>query len=161
MPPPRRFILLGLSKVGAYVLNFYGRVTMASVKNFQLVSTEDVDRIILQFGRVARDEFTMDFQVRKKTTPANTPPETLFVTGPPRCFRRRFCELYPLMRETVGVSFLCCSVANVNIRAICFAFLLLSFLLAPSPHFVLQYPISPFQAFAITLSSFDSKIACD
>ncbi|CAM9246503.1 unnamed protein product, partial [Hapterophycus canaliculatus] len=72
-------------QVGAYVLNFYGRVTMASVKNFQLVSTEDFDRIILQFGRVARDEFTMDF----------------------------------------------------------------------------QYPISPFQAFAITLSSFDSKIACD
>lgn len=51
-------------KVGAYVLNFYGRVTMASVKNFQLVSTEDFDRIILQFGRVAKDEFTMDFRVR-------------------------------------------------------------------------------------------------
>ena len=49
--------------MGAYVLNFYGRVTMASVKNFQLVSTEDFDRIILQFGRVAKDEFTMDFQV--------------------------------------------------------------------------------------------------
>ncbi len=25
----------------------------------------------------------------------------------------------------------------------------------------LQWPMSPFQAFAITLSSFDSKIACD
>ncbi|RYY81460.1 hypothetical protein EON63_15365 [archaeon] len=25
----------------------------------------------------------------------------------------------------------------------------------------MQYPISPFQAFAVTLSSFDSKIACD
>lgn len=49
------------------MLNFYGRVTMASVKNFQLVSTEDFDRIILQFGRVAKDEFTMDFQVMKKT----------------------------------------------------------------------------------------------
>lgn len=52
-------------QVGAYVLNFYGRVTMASVKNFQLVSTEDFDRIILQFGRVAREEFTMDFQVNQ------------------------------------------------------------------------------------------------
>lgn len=29
------------------------------------------------------------------------------------------------------------------------------------PLLVPQYPISPFQAFAITLSSFDSKIACD
>ena len=25
----------------------------------------------------------------------------------------------------------------------------------------LQWPISPYQAFAVTLSSFDSKIACD
>lgn len=72
-------------QVGAYVLNFNGRVTMASVKNFQLVDQVDHDNIILQFGRVAKDEFTCDFQA----------------------------------------------------------------------------PISPFQAFAITLSSFDSKIACD
>eukprot|EP00968_Pinguiococcus_pyrenoidosus_P021190 scaffold2710_cov204-Pinguiococcus_pyrenoidosus.AAC.6 len=71
--------------VGAYVLNFNGRVTMASVKNFQLVEPENQDRVILQFGRVAKDEFTMDF----------------------------------------------------------------------------VWPMSPFQAFAITLSSFDSKIACD
>lgn len=72
-------------QVGAYVLNFNGRVTMASVKNFQLVDQFDHDNIILQFGRVAKDEFTCDF----------------------------------------------------------------------------QWPITPFQAFAITLSSFDSKIACD
>ena len=72
-------------QVGAYVLNFNGRVTMASVKNFQLVDEDDHDTIILQFGRVAKDEFTMDF----------------------------------------------------------------------------QFPMTPFQAFAITLSSFDSKIACD
>jgi len=71
--------------VGAFVLNFNGRVTMASVKNFQLISHDDQERIIVQFGRVAKDEFTMDF----------------------------------------------------------------------------QWPVSPFQAFAITLSSFDSKIACD
>lgn len=48
-------------QVGAYVLNFNGRVTMASVKNFQLVSPEDEDKIILQFGRVGKDLFTMDF----------------------------------------------------------------------------------------------------
>eukprot|EP01138_Halocafeteria_seosinensis_P015406 gb/GECG01015723.1/.p1 GENE.gb/GECG01015723.1/~~gb/GECG01015723.1/.p1 ORF type:complete len:139 (+),score=7.03 gb/GECG01015723.1/:1-417(+) len=46
--------------VGAYVLNFSGRVTMASVKNFQLVTPEDHDRVILQFGRTAKDLFTMD-----------------------------------------------------------------------------------------------------
>lgn len=69
----------------AYVLNFNGRVTMASVKNFQLVDPDDQERVILQFGRILKDKFTMD----------------------------------------------------------------------------LQWPMSPLQAFAITLSSFDSKIACD
>jgi tubby and related proteins len=72
-------------QVGAYVLNFNGRVTMASVKNFQLVDPDEQNTVVLQFGRVAKDEFTMD----------------------------------------------------------------------------MQWPITPFQAFAITLSSFDSKIACD
>lgn len=73
------------AQVGAYVLNFNGRVTMASVKNFQLVEPEEQDAVLLQFGRVGKDEFTMDF----------------------------------------------------------------------------RYPLTPFQAFAVTLSSFDSKIACD
>mmetsp|Transcript_15404 Transcript_15404/g.18779 ORF Transcript_15404/g.18779 Transcript_15404/m.18779 type:complete len:315 (-) Transcript_15404:813-1757(-) len=72
-------------QVGAYVLNFNGRVTMASVKNFQLVQPDEQESILLQFGRVGKDEFTMDF----------------------------------------------------------------------------QWPMTPFAAFAITLSSFDSKIACD
>lgn len=48
--------------VGAYVLNFNGRVTMASVKNFQLVNPEDQERVVLQFGRVDKDLFSMDFQ---------------------------------------------------------------------------------------------------
>jgi len=47
--------------VGAYVLNFNGRVTMASVKNFQLITPDDEDSIVLQFGRVGKDLFTMDF----------------------------------------------------------------------------------------------------
>ena len=73
------------ASVGAYVLNFNGRVTMASVKNFQLVDPEEGEKVCLQFGRVGEDEFTMDF----------------------------------------------------------------------------SYPFSPLQAFAVCLSSFDSKIACD
>ena len=44
----------------SYVLNFNGRVTMASVKNFQLVSDEDLDYIFCQFGRVSEDCFTVD-----------------------------------------------------------------------------------------------------
>lgn len=47
--------------VGAYVLNFEGRVTMASVKNFQLVEEGKEDEVLLQFGRVEKDKFTLDF----------------------------------------------------------------------------------------------------
>ena len=35
-------------QVGAYVLNFNGRVTMASVKNFQLVDPEEQNAVVLQ-----------------------------------------------------------------------------------------------------------------
>ena len=68
--------------LGAHVLNFNGRVTQASVKNFQLIDksthhheegrldkrgkanngASKSDAVILQFGRVAKDEFTLDFQ---------------------------------------------------------------------------------------------------
>ncbi|GAB4843554.1 Tubby- protein 3 [Ancistrocladus abbreviatus] len=75
-----------------WCLNFHGRVTVASVKNFQLVaSAEDGpagpahEEVILQFGKVGKDAFTMDY----------------------------------------------------------------------------RYPISAFQAFAICLSSFETRIACE
>ncbi|KAL3505789.1 hypothetical protein ACH5RR_031171 [Cinchona calisaya] len=75
-----------------WCLNFHGRVTVASVKNFQLVASPENtqpgpehEKVILQFGKVAKDVFTMDY----------------------------------------------------------------------------RYPISAFQAFAICLSSFDTKIACE
>ncbi|XP_054803041.1 tubby-like F-box protein 3 [Prosopis cineraria] len=75
-----------------WCLNFNGRVTVASVKNFQLVaspksgvSEQAQENVILQFGKVGKDLFTMDY----------------------------------------------------------------------------QYPISAFEAFAICLSSFDTKIACE
>ncbi len=71
------------SEAGAYVLNFNGRVTMASVKNFQLWTHEEQQ--IMQFGRTGNDEFSLD----------------------------------------------------------------------------VQWPMSLFQAFAVALSSFDSKLGCD
>ena len=46
----------------SYVLNFNGRVTMASVKNFQIVHAKDPEYVVLQFGRVAEHHFTMDYQ---------------------------------------------------------------------------------------------------
>ncbi|XP_058828433.1 protein king tubby 1 isoform X2 [Topomyia yanbarensis] len=69
----------------SYVLNFHGRVTQASVKNFQLVHDSDPEYIVMQFGRTSDDIFTMDF----------------------------------------------------------------------------RYPLCAFQAFAIALSSFDGKLACE
>ncbi|RWV93670.1 hypothetical protein BHE74_00033528 [Ensete ventricosum] len=60
-----------------WCLNFRGRVTVASVKNFQLIAASqpaagaptpsqpapsEHDKIILQFGKVAKDMFTMDYR---------------------------------------------------------------------------------------------------
>lgn len=47
--------------LGAFCLNFQGRVTVASVKNFQLVNEADQDKIVLQFGKCSDDTFTMDY----------------------------------------------------------------------------------------------------
>ncbi|KAL6970325.1 Tubby-related protein 3 [Sarracenia purpurea var. burkii] len=75
-----------------WCLNFHGRVTVASVKNFQLVTSAENGqagpehgKVVVQFGKVGKDVFTMDY----------------------------------------------------------------------------RYPLSAFQAFAICLSSFDTKIACE
>lgn len=43
-----------------YSINFGGRVTCGSVKNFQLVTSDDPDTVVLQFGKVAKNQFTCD-----------------------------------------------------------------------------------------------------
>ncbi|XP_049895359.1 tubby-related protein 1-like isoform X1 [Epinephelus moara] len=48
-------------ETASHVLNFNGRVTQASIKNFQIVHSKDVDYIVMQFGRIADDIFTLDF----------------------------------------------------------------------------------------------------
>ncbi|KAL6493096.1 hypothetical protein OROGR_032855 [Orobanche gracilis] len=54
-----------------WCLHFRGRVTVASVKNFQLVAAvhpshsipaSEQDKVILQFGKIGKDVFTMDYQ---------------------------------------------------------------------------------------------------
>lgn len=49
---------------GGHVLNFQGRVTESSVKNFQLCWPEgdDPDDVIMQFGRVGKHKFTLDLK---------------------------------------------------------------------------------------------------
>ncbi|CAI4229232.1 unnamed protein product [Auanema sp. JU1783] len=46
----------------SYVLNFHGRVTQASVKNFQIIHPSDPEYIVMQFGRISEDTFSMDFR---------------------------------------------------------------------------------------------------
>ncbi|KAI1890611.1 hypothetical protein AGOR_G00155450 [Albula goreensis] len=48
-------------ETASHVLNFAGRVTQASIKNFQIVHSKDQDYIVMQFGRVADDAFTLDY----------------------------------------------------------------------------------------------------
>lgn len=51
------------SAIGKFVLNFKGRVTCASVKNFQLLDkkSKDMSAIKYQFGKVGKDKFVCDF----------------------------------------------------------------------------------------------------
>ena len=44
-----------------YVMDFNNRVTIPSSKNFQLINP--VGEIVMQFGRVGKNTFTMDFKV--------------------------------------------------------------------------------------------------
>jgi len=50
------------ANAGGHVLNFHGRVTESSVKNFQLACDETGDETVLQFGRISnyKDRFTLD-----------------------------------------------------------------------------------------------------
>ena len=49
------------ASLNAYCLNFNGRVTEASVKNFQLVTADNPDAVVLQFGKTSDTCFTCDF----------------------------------------------------------------------------------------------------
>ena len=49
-------------QLGAFCLNFNGRVTEASVKNFQLVEADESDDVVCQFGKISDNEFTMDYK---------------------------------------------------------------------------------------------------
>jgi len=46
----------------SYVLNFNGRVSQASVKNFQITKDDDPTHTIMQFGRIKNDVFTLDYR---------------------------------------------------------------------------------------------------
>lgn len=45
----------------SYVLNFNGRVTLPSVKNFQVIHPNDSSYITLMFGKIGDNDFVLDF----------------------------------------------------------------------------------------------------
>ncbi|KAG0455278.1 hypothetical protein HPP92_024570 [Vanilla planifolia] len=45
-----------------WCLNFHGRVTVASVKNFQLVEVGEEETVLLQFGKCGDNVFAMDYR---------------------------------------------------------------------------------------------------
>lgn len=64
--PPEPFVMKNKTPrwhehLQCWCLNFHGRVTVASVKNFQLVAVGDDETVLLQFGKVGDDMFTMDY----------------------------------------------------------------------------------------------------
>ncbi|XP_014251987.1 protein king tubby-like [Cimex lectularius] len=44
-----------------HVINFEGRVKRASVKNFKLVRGVEPESLVMQFGKISRDSFSMDY----------------------------------------------------------------------------------------------------
>lgn len=45
----------------SYALNFDGRVSQPSVKNFQIIHQDNEEYIILQFGKIEKDIYTCDY----------------------------------------------------------------------------------------------------
>eukprot|EP00960_Hanusia_phi_P026163 746102-Hanusia_phi.AAC.3 len=63
--------------LGAFCLNFQGRVTVASVKNFQLVDENNPDRVVLQASAlpcspVAADKLSSSESARRTSLPWTT-----------------------------------------------------------------------------------------
>jgi hypothetical protein len=46
---------------GNFRLNFHGRVSLPSVKNFQMVSDDNIEDVKCQFGKVEKDVFHLDY----------------------------------------------------------------------------------------------------
>ncbi|KAJ2741708.1 Tubby- protein 2 [Coemansia sp. BCRC 34301] len=51
-----------VSETATYALDFGPRVTMRSVKNFQLIHPHDKDYIVMQFGKSGPDSFALDIR---------------------------------------------------------------------------------------------------
>ncbi|MEJ1287050.1 tubby-like protein 2 [Cricetulus griseus] len=142
---------------GAYVLNFHGRVTRASVKNFQIVHPDE--RELLATGRPG---------LAGRKRPLKNHPLGGFLSGARASLSQGL--LGDVVHKAPSISqlgkggaggrqefksyFLFCSSAD---------HLVLQFGRVAPNIFTMdfRYPLCPLQAFAICLSSFDGKLACE
>ncbi|KAI5185389.1 tubby [Nematocida homosporus] len=49
------------SETNSYVLNFNGRVTLPSVRNFQIIHPNDTSYITITFGKTGENEYVLDY----------------------------------------------------------------------------------------------------
>ncbi|KAI5181680.1 tubby [Nematocida sp. AWRm80] len=49
------------SETSSYILNFNGRVTLPSVRNFQIIHPNDSAYITMTFGKIAEGEYVLDY----------------------------------------------------------------------------------------------------
>ncbi|KAM0688715.1 Tubby- protein 1 [Conglomerata obtusa] len=47
--------------LGTYMLNFQGRVSEPSVKNFQIIHHIDIREVLLTFGKISKNSFILDY----------------------------------------------------------------------------------------------------
>ncbi|RWS30756.1 tubby-related protein 3-like protein [Leptotrombidium deliense] len=122
----------------SYVLNFHGRVTQASVKNFQLVVC----------GKQKEDSSTHNPTPHSNESPI--PLESPTLTLPPSSPPSSFAPTIPAPSSSSGNAALDDDIA-------------LQFGRVSEKEFTcdVTWPMSLLQAFAIALSSFDSKLACE
>lgn len=133
---------------GSYVLNFHGRVTRASAKNFQIVHPDNRERLAtLTPGLWGQKEGVQGGSLAfARSIGTCSLWGSLSILGWSGCSRVAALEFKSY--------FLVCSSAD---------YLLLQFGRVAPNIFTMdfRYPLCPLQAFAICLSSFDRKLACN
>lgn len=135
----------------SYVLNFHGRVTQASVKNFQLVQSCCDDSPCE--SNVSKDQNQMWFQQQQqqqnKLPDVKESPDDSIEKLSASSNTSQYAPTQPVSSPSHSLP--------LDTEVV------MQFGRVSDKEFTcdIRYPLSPFQAFAIALSSFDSKLACE
>lgn len=167
----------GFAETQSYVLNFHGRVTQASVKNFQLVVQEGSSTRGSKCSTVSemrRSASSQQLRQRQENSDSNTQDfdeededgegeeETQEGYGQKR--RKSVASTgKPPAKSRSGYLLASCSEDAKNLATDLNELVSLQFGRVSNTQFScdVSSPLSLMQAFAIALSSFDSKLACE